>query len=215
MAEEASMAERGCAQPLAARPARRQALAGAASIALLALPPVRRTIEAGMATHMLLQFPALIAAGALLASACPVSLRRSVARWNVLGIAGLSASASVFALAMIPRLLDLALVDARVEAAKWAALLACGAALRLSWRPAGVVVQGFFLGNVLPMTGVVGVLYQDATARLCNSYRLDEQAFVGQALVWIAVAAAAAWLVQAAARSIRAERDDLRGRAGA
>lgn len=168
-----------------------------------------------MATHMLLQFPALIAAGALLASACPVSLRRSVARWNVLGIAGLSASASVFALAMIPRLLDLALVDARVEAAKWAALLACGAALRLSWRPAGVVVQGFFLGNVLPMTGVVGVLYQDATARLCNGYRLDEQAFVGQALVWIAVAAAAAWLVQAAARSIRAERDDLRGRAGA
>jgi hypothetical protein len=209
------MAERGCAQPLAARPARRQALAGAAAIALLALPPVRRAMEAGMATHMLLQFPALIAAGALLASACPVSLRRSVARWNVLGIAGLSASASVLALAMIPRLLDLALVDARVEAAKWTALLACGAALRLSWRPAGVVVQGFFLGNVLPMTGVVGVLYQDATARLCNSYRLDEQAFVGQALAWIAVAAAAAWLVQAAARSIRAERDGLSGRAGA
>ncbi len=168
-----------------------------------------------MATHMLLQFPALIAAGALLASACPASLRRSVARWNVLGIAGLCASAGVLALSMIPRLLDLALVDARVEAAKWAALLLCGVALRLSWRPAGAVVQGFFLGNVLPMTGVVGVLYQDATARLCNSYRLDEQALVGEALVWIAVAAAAAWLVQAAVRSIRAERDGLRGRAGA
>ena len=215
MAEGAPMAERGRAQLLAARPARRQALAGAAAIALLALPPVRRAMEAGMATHMLLQFPALIAAGALLASACPASLRRRVARWNVLGIAGLSASASVLALAMIPRLLDLALVDARVEAAKWAALLACGAALRLSWRPAGAVVQGFFLGNVLPMTGVVGVLYQDATARLCNSYRLDEPAFVGQALVWMAIAAAAAWLLHAAAQSICAERDGLRSRAGA
>lgn len=209
------MAERGRAQPLAGRPARRQALAGAAVIALLALPPVRRAMEAGMAAHMLLQFPALVAAGALIASACPGSVRRSIARWNVLGIAGLSASASVLALAMIPRLLDLALVDARVEAAKWAALLACGAALRMSWYPAGLVVQGFFLGNVLPMTGVVGVLYQDATARLCNSYRLDEQAFVGQALVWMAIAASAAWLVQAAARSIRAERDGLGGRAGA
>lgn len=214
MADGTPMAERGCAPPFAARPARRQALAGAAAIAVLALPPVQRAMEAGMATHMLLQFPALVAAGALLASACPESLRRGVARWNALGIAGLSASASVLALAMIPRLLDLALVDARVEGAKWAALLACGAALRLSWRPAGAVVQGFFLGNVLPMTGVVGVLYQDATARLCNSYRLDEQAFVGRALVWMAIAAAAAWLVHAAARSIRAERDDLRGRAG-
>jgi len=209
------MAERGRVQPLAGRHARRHALAGAAAIALLALPPVRRAMEAGMATHMLLQFPALIAAGALLASVCPASLRRGVARWNVLGIAGLSASAGVLALAMIPRLFDLALVDPRVEAAKWAALLACGAALRMSWRPAGAVVQGFFLGNVLPMTGVVGVLYQDATARLCNSYRLDEQAFVGQALVWIAVAAAAAWLVHAAARSIRAERDGLHSRAEA
>ena len=33
-----------------------------------------------------------------------------------------------------------------------------GAALRLSWRPAGLVVQGFFLGNVLPMSAVVGQL---------------------------------------------------------
>ncbi|MCO5106684.1 MAG: hypothetical protein M9907_06350 [Burkholderiaceae bacterium] len=211
------MAEHGRARLLAGGPARarRRALAGAAALALLALPPVRRAMEAGMATHMLLQFPALIAAGALLASACPASLGRSVARWNALGIAGLSASAGVLALAMIPRLLDLALVDVRVEAAKWAALLLCGAALRMSWRPAGVVVQGFFLGNVLPMTGVVGVLYQDATTRLCNSYRLDEQALVGQALVWLAIAVAAAWLAQAAARSMRAEREGLRGRAGA
>ncbi len=156
-----------------------------------------------MATHMLLQFPALVAAGALAAAACPAAWRRRAARWNVLGIAGLAFAAGVLGLAMIPRLLDLALLDARVELAKWAALLLCGAALRLSWRPAGIVVQGFFLGNVLPMTAVAGVLYQASTARLCNSYRIDEQAWVGLALAWLAGGVALAWLLHAGWRMAR------------
>jgi hypothetical protein len=61
-----------------------------------------------------------------------------------------------------------------------------GAALRLSWRPAGLVVQGFFLGNVLPMTAVVGQLYIDAPLRLCNAYLLDDQARLGQWLIALA-----------------------------
>ncbi|ODS96296.1 MAG: hypothetical protein ABS56_13850 [Lautropia sp. SCN 69-89] len=194
---------------------RLQALAGAAAIALLALPVVRKPMEAGMATHMLAQFPLLVTAGALLAAACPDWLRSRIARWNALGIAGLVAAAGVLALSMIPRLLDLALADPRIDAAKWLALLLCGAALRLSWRPAGLVVQGFFLGNVLPMMAVAGVLYQEASARLCNSYRLDEQAFVGQALVGLAGAVAVAWLAWAAWRTMRDERASLGEHAGA
>lgn len=194
---------------------RLQALAGAAAIALLALPVVRKPMEAGMATHMLAQFPLLVAAGALLAAACPGWLRSRIARWNALGIAGLVAAAGVLALSMIPRLLDLALADPRIDAAKWLALLLCGAALRLSWHPAGLVVQGFFLGNVLPMMAVAGVLYQEASARLCNSYRLDEQAFVGQALVGLAGAVAVAWLAWAAWRTMRDERASLGEHAGA
>jgi hypothetical protein len=80
-----------------------------------------------------------------------------------------------------------------VEIAKWLALLACGAALRLSWRPAGLLVQGFFLGNVLPMTAVAGHLYQDSPIRLCNAYLLDDQVRLGQLLVGICIAVAAAW----------------------
>jgi len=183
-----------------------QAPAGLAVLALLALPPVRGAMESGMASHMLLQFPLLVAAGAALAAACPAAWRAALARWNALGIGGLAASAGVLGLAMVPRLLDLALVDARVEVVKWLALAACGAALRLSWRAAGVVVQGFFLGNVLPMTAVAGMLYQDAPQRLCNGYRLDEQLLVGMALVWGALAVAAAWLVLAGWRLSRAPR---------
>lgn len=188
--------------------ARVQALLGAAGLAVLALPPLRGAMEAGMASHMLLQFPALVAAGALLAAALPATIRERMQRWNALGIAGLVASAGVLAVSMVPRLLDLALVDARVEVVKWLALICCGVALRLSWRRAGVVLQGFFLGNMLPMTAVAGALYQDAPQRLCNSYRFDEQLLVGQALVWLSIAVAVAWLAQVGRRLARPSRPD-------
>lgn len=173
--------------------------------------PLRDLLEAAMATHMLVQFPALLIAGALLWTPPRTSIDASGfgaaggSRWNRLGIAGLAFAACVLAVAMIPRLLDLALVDARVEAAKVAALLAAGAVLRASWPRAGLVVQGFFLGNVLPMTAVVGTLYRDAPERLCNGYRLDEQALVGTLLVALAIGAAIAWLLVAGVRMQRAE----------
>jgi len=182
----------------------RAGAAGGATLALACVSwPLREALESGMATHMLVQFPLLLLAGALL-----YTPRRGAAResaWNRLGIAGLAFGACVLALTMIPRVLDLALLDARVEAAKILALLAAGAALRASWTRAGLVVQGFFLGNVLPMTAVVGLLYQDAPVRLCNGYRLDEQVLVGTLLVAAALALAIGWLVAAGIRMHRVE----------
>lgn len=164
-----------------------------ALLVVLALPPLRAALEASMSRHMLLQFPLLALAGALLAGRLPAAWRRACDRWNAYGIAGLLLVALVSALLMIPRLLDLALVDARVEAAKWIALLVAGAALRLSWRRAGLLVQGFFLGNVLPMMGVVGQLFQDSPLRLCNAYLLDDQVRLGEALVAVAVLVGVGW----------------------
>ncbi len=187
---------------LRAPDARTQFRAGLALAVVLALPPLRGALETGMSTHMLVQFPALLVAGA--AMHAPFA-RPGVSRWNALGIAGLLWVAAVLGVSMIPRLLDLALVDLRVEAAKWLALLVAGAALRASWSRAGIVVQGFFLGNVLPMTAVVGTLYRDAPLRICNSYRLDEQQFVGTMLVALAIGAAIVWLVSVGVRMHRAE----------
>lgn len=166
----------------------------AAMLVLLALPPVRGVLEASMARQMLAQFPLLALAGWGLAGALPARWRLRVDRWNTCGLAGLTAVALVLGLAMIPRLLDLALVDPRVEAVKGVALVACGAALQLSWRRAGLLVQGFFLGNTLPMMAVAGQLYQDSPLRLCNAYLLDDQVRLGQALVALAVCIAVAWL---------------------
>ena len=168
---------------------RTQAALGLALCVLLAWPTLRQALEASMWRHMVLQFPLLMAAGALLAAALPP-------RWNAHGIAGLVGVAMVLGVLMVPRVLDLALRDGATEAAKCAALVLAGAALRLSWRAAGLVVQGFFLGNVLPMTAVVGQLYIDAPLRLCNAYLLDDQARLGQWLIALAVLLALGWLAQ-------------------
>ncbi len=189
---------------------RTQAALGLALCALLAWPALRQVLEASMWRHMVLQFPLLMLAGALLAAALPPRACAAVARWNAHGIAGLVWVAGVLAVLMVPRVLDLALRDPAIEAAKCAVLLGAGAALRLSWRAAGLVVQGFFLGNMLPMTAVVGQLYIDAPLRLCNAYLLDDQARLGQWLIALAVLLALGWLAQVGWWVVRREEVALR-----
>jgi hypothetical protein len=164
-----------------------RAAAGFVLLLLIVLPPLRREAELSMAAHMLVQYPGLLLAGGLLADGVPASLRQALQRWNELGIAGLVGAALSLAVLMVPRVLDLALVDVRVETLKVVTLVSSGAALRLSWERAGSLVQLFFLGNVLPMMVVVGTLFQDSATRVCNAYRLDDQQTLGLALVWIAV----------------------------
>ena len=150
-----------------------------------------------MSLHMLVQFPLLAACGFVLAGTPPRRRwHERLQAWNAHGISGLAFLAVAMALLMVPRVLDLALVDARIEALKWLVLLACGAALRLSCRRAGLLVQGFFLGNVLPMTAAVGQLYQDAPLRLCNAYLLDDQVSLGQGLVALSAALAVGWMAK-------------------
>ena len=170
-------------------------------LAVVLLPPVRRATESSMTGHMLLQYPALMLAGALLVGPVPRRWMEGeqyggLQRCNELGIAGLLASAIAMALLMVPRVLDLALADPRVEAVKLLALVASGAAIRLSWQRAGTVIQAFYLGNMLPMLAVVGMLYQDSPTRVCNAYRLDDQQTLGAALVWAAAGIAALWLLR-------------------
>jgi hypothetical protein len=174
-------------------PPRLAALAALVLLALLALPVARQALEASMSAHMLLQYPLLALAGYWLAAAMPPRWLARLQRFNAHGITGLFASAMVLAILMIPRVLDLALVDGRIALAKALALVFCGAALRLSWRPAGLLVQGFYLGNVLPMMAVVGNLYASSPVRVCNAYLLDDQARLGQLLIWLAAGVALAW----------------------
>ncbi len=176
----------------------RQALVGLVVLVLLLVPAARQWLTASMWRHMVLQFPLWMLVGVLLAAALSPAARIRIAGWNAYGISGLVGTGTVLAVLMVPRVLDLALVTPSIEATKCVALLLAGAALRLSWRAAGLVVQGFFLGNVLPMTAVVGQLYIDSPLRLCNAYLLDDQARLGQWLVATAALLAVGWLVKVA-----------------
>lgn len=177
----------------------------AAVFLLLLTPTARHALESRMSLHMLVQVPLLIACGAVLGSGVPARAREALGRWNSHGIAGLLAFALVTALLMIPRLLDLAVANVAVDAAKALVLLACGILLCLSWSKAGLLVQAFFLGNVLPMTAAVGQAYQDSPLRLCNAYLLSDQVQVGQALVALAVAVGVGWLGRAAMHLVARE----------
>ncbi|GAA3992780.1 hypothetical protein GCM10022279_15060 [Comamonas faecalis] len=187
---------------------RRQALAGLCLAVVLLWPAARHALEASMWRHMVLQFPLLMASGALLAVALPERLRRWVMSCNTHGIAGLVWISAALAVLMIPRVLDLALYRSDIEVAKCAALLLAGVALRLSWRPAGLIIQGFFLGNLLMMMVVVGQLYIDSPLRLCNAYLLDDQQRLGQWLISLAAFVGLTWLANATWRLI--QRDEAR-----
>jgi cytochrome c oxidase subunit IV len=173
-----------------------RARAGAGLLLAMLLPTSRHAAEASMTAHMLVQYLGLLLAGGLLVDALATRRLQGLQRWNELGICGLAGSGLTLAVLMVPRVLDLALVDMRVESLKLAALVLSGAALRLSWQRAGVVVQAFFLGNVLMMTTVVGMLYQDSGTRVCNAYLLDDQHKLGLALVWLAAGVATLWLLR-------------------
>ena len=183
----------------------RWATAGLCLAAILAFTPVRLWLESSMWRHMLVQFPLWMLARFFLAGALGARARERIAPWNAYGISGLVATAVVLAVLMVPRVLDLALVRPGIEIAKCTALVVAGAALRVSWRPAGLVVQGFFLGNMLPMMAVVGQMYIDSPVRVCDAYLLDDQARLGQWLVGVAAAVAVLWLGRVAWSLVRHE----------
>lgn len=178
--------------------ARAQSCVGLGLLGLLILTPLHAALESSMSRHMLIQYPALMLGGALLSAAVPDVVRHRLTPWNTLGLSGFVAVALCVAVLMIPRVLDLALVDPRVETGKIVALVASGALLRHSWQLGGLLIQAFFLGNALPMMAVAGWLYESAPARLCNAYLLDDQQNLGQGLIWLSIVIPLVWLLHVA-----------------
>lgn len=167
-------------------------LAGIALAAVVLTPPVARLLEAHMLSHMLVQITALWLAGAMMA--WPVHGSHHFDRWNMAGVPGLLAVSLVLAFWMLPIALDHAVASAAWDAAKALSLLLAGAVGVVSWRRAPLVIQAFFVGNIVWMSIAIGMLYQDDGPRLCNAYLLDDQGNTGLALVLLSLAAAGLWM---------------------
>jgi hypothetical protein len=179
-------------------PARASAIAGVALWAFLALPPLRRKLEAEMALQMTVQLPLLGVAGGMIAQ----GLRRAEPVWlreiDWLGLPGITLALFAMAFWILPRSLDGALADPRIELAKFSALpLLAGLPLAASWRRLPALGRGFLGANAISMLGTVGGLYLVAPVRLCAYYRIDQQAVTGRALIAVAAASGLLWLLAA------------------
>lgn len=162
---------------------------------LLFIAPLRLWIEADMALHMLVEFPLLVASGAAAWQWLPGAWQRSVGSANWHGLNGWLLFSLVSAIWMLPAALDAALLSPPLAAAKYLSWWLAGAAVAASWRASSPLLAAFFIGNWVWMTATVGVIYQNAPARLCLNYLEDSQQRAGQGLVIAAVLvlAGAAW----------------------
>lgn len=170
-------------------------LISVAVLLVVAATPFRVKLEAVMPLHMLVQFPLVVYCGFQLASAMPVRFREIGWSLNRGGISGLLAVSIILMFWMIPRALDMVLENSQLELMKFVTLFLSGVFLRLSWRTAQFVVQGFFLANVLPMMAVVGWLYIESPVRICNAYLSSDQYQTGVGLISLATLGCLWWLI--------------------
>jgi hypothetical protein len=165
---------------------------------VLWLPPVRSALESDMALHMAMQMPLLIALGVLVAAAARGHEPRWLAGADWLGIPGVVAVVLGTSFWMLPRALDQAVADWRVDLLKFLSLpLLAGMPLGSSWRRMPPLGRAFVWANFIPKLGAVGGLYLGAPTRLCAYYRLDQQELAGWTLIAIAVALGLTWFIAA------------------
>jgi hypothetical protein len=158
-------------------------IAAADSLLVLSL---RDWLEIDMTRHMLLEFPLLLIAGAL------------VGRCNRLGLLGFVFASLVLTYWMIPAALDAALLDGWVAAGKYVSLVLSGVLLRSSFRMAPLPLQAFFVGNFAWMTATIGLIYQSAPQQLCLNYLPEAQWSAGEGVVAAAVIAGCTWCASVA-----------------
>ncbi len=178
--------------------ARRLVAASVGLWLLLWLPAARSILEGDMALHMAVQVPALIALGVVVG----VAARRREPHWladaDWLGIPGILAVVLGTSFWMLPRALDQAVSDVRVDLIKFLTLpLLVGLPLGLSWRRMPPLGRAFIWANFIPKLGAVGALYLGAPTRLCAYYRLDQQILAGWTLIAVAVALGMTWFIAA------------------
>lgn len=180
---------------------------------VLLWPALRQTVEARMSLHMLVEFPLLLAAGWAMQRLClrRVAMQRLASGLVLLdwrGWTGATVASVVTVAWMLPTLLDLALLDPLVAAAKYASWWITGWVLAGSLRRMDPELLLFLAGNIAWMMASAGMLYLDAPARLCVNYLQDDQRQTGIALVLLAIVLGALALRQLVRQGATAPADD-------
>lgn len=183
-----------------------------ALIVLLA-GPLRQPMESSMALHMLLQLPLLGVAGWQLWPRLQARLAPVLLRWDQHGIAALLTASLTVMIWMVPRSLDAALSEPRVDAAKFVSVIVlAGMAMRWSWPRLSIIIRGVVWSNLIAMLLVMSWLYLMAPMRVCVNYGTAQQTLAGYGFLAAAVAlslwlTASLFFVQSGTSSAREPED--------
>jgi hypothetical protein len=170
---------------------------------VLGVPVVRAGLESSMALHMLVQLPLLAGIGYAIGCAwmrsrhdsAPERALACMQSFNAGGATGIVAASFVMVLWMLPRLLDLARLDAVADAVKFVSIAAAGIAVAISWPRLPVIARAVVHLEVIATLLRFGWGYLAAEERLCLAYLADDQQRTGELLLWLgaAYAVAASW----------------------
>jgi hypothetical protein len=161
------------------------------AVALLLALLAREPLEARLVAHVGVQFPLLLAAGALLAGP---RLPPRLGPWNRGGATGLVLAAVILAFWMLPRVIDASTDAGRFAVAKFLALPLAGAALAWSLPRLPWLARQFLALQTIAMAAAVGWLYLALPERLCLRYLRSEQDELGAAFLIVAVTSFCVWL---------------------
>jgi hypothetical protein len=165
---------------------------------VLALPPARAAFEATLAGHMVAQIGLLAVAGWWLGRGLGPIRPGELGGCNRFGATGVVVALVTLVFWMLPVSLDRALLSAGWEAAKLVSVpLLLGLPLARSWPRLPGLARGLLWANAVSMLVVMGWVYREAPARLCNGYLLDQQLLLGLTLWGLAAAVGLYWTVRA------------------
>lgn len=145
-------------------------------------------------THILLQLPLLALAGVLIAKAVVERRDWRPSPWLEGGLPLILLALFATAFWMLPRSIDAALVDPRMELAKFVTIpLLIGAPLAIGWPKAHPLLRGFLKAEAVSMLAVLAFLYTHAPVRICNAYLVDDQERLGFGFLMAAILLALLW----------------------
>ncbi|MEQ1598686.1 MAG: hypothetical protein ABL880_04890 [Methylotenera sp.] len=149
-------------------------------------PPLATWLKHSMLSHMLIQLSLLVLIGVAIGQQLNKRYPHILYQTKMLCVALLLLSISTMMVWMIPRLLDLAVENVWVDAAKILSLpLLAGLPLYFAWQNFGQILRGILHLEALATLLRLAWLYIESPTRLCVQYGLDDQKRLGAMLIGI------------------------------
>ncbi len=158
--------------------------------------PLGEWLESTMVSHVLLEIPLLIFLGVGIGVQLKVHYPAFLLMINRGGICGILLATFTLGFWMIPRWLDASLTDPLVAQLKYMSLVCLvGIPLAMSWPLTHFITRAVVKIEFLAMLFRLGWLYLISPERLCNSYLLTDQVWLGQGFLLIGAALSVSWLL--------------------